>query len=298
MVSFQKGSLTNLELNGIVDLNAKLGSCTAQEIVATFMLHSHHSSTMQQVLNDLNTHQQWWDSFVMGPVLPTRSQIADRSTLAGLRDLWAGWNCDTLYLLSPNINAVRSLRTLAKGWGCTDITVYSPQLSRYYIGIRTRKCHLVSAWWQRTVVCTEEMDFSATYDLAPFQIEQLPQLRDCSPQMLVAGLFLRNGRKHLPASTVLQDLQAHSHLWSSFAVGPVLPNANTELENCLRGLRSLPDYFWIDALYLWAQSLTAAKQLQTLSHNWRCTSTTILDNPETARLLALPKGPLIVVVSW
>lgn len=298
MMSFQKVPLANLELNGIVDLNAKLSSCTAQEIVATLMLHSHHSSTMQRVLNDLNAHQQWWDSFVIGPALPTRSQIADPGTLAGLRDLWAGWNCDTLYLLSPDINAVRSLKALAQGWGCTDLTVYPSQLSRYCTGMRTRRCHLVSAQWQRAVFLTEEMDFSATYDLAPFQIEQLPQLRDCFPQMLVAGLFLQNGRKHLPAPTALQDLQAHSHLWYSFVVGPVLPNADTELENCLRGLRSLLDYFWIDTLYLWSRSLGAAEQLQTLSQNWRCTSTTILDSPETARLLALPKGPPIVVMSW
>lgn len=298
MDAFQKVPLSTLELDGIVDLDTKLGSCSAQEILATLMLHSHDPIKMQQVLNALNADHERWDSFAMGPALPRNNQIADPGTLACLRDLWTGWNANTLYLLTPDAQTARSFKALAKGWECTDIAIYPPRFARYLTNIRTSRSHLVSIYWQKTVYFTEEMDFSATYDLAPLQFEYLQPLHQCSPQGLVAGLFLRYGRERIHAPTILQDLQAHSQLWYSFVVGPALPTMHTELANCLRGLSTLPDYYWIDCLYLWSRSLGAAEQLRALSQNWRCKSVDILDRPETARLLALPKGPPIVVVSW
>jgi hypothetical protein len=298
MTPFQKLPLANLQLNGIVSFEAKLGSCSAQEIISTLMLHQQNPLIMQRVLSDLAAHRNWWDGFVSGPTLPTTDQGPDPGSLACLRDLWTGWNADTLYLLAPNASTARSLRALAQGWNCTHIDVYPIHFEKLFTRARVRGQHLVIAHWDRTVFMTEEMNFSATYGSTSPQFDRLPQLSECSPQLLAAGLFLRHGSEKLHAPSILDDLQANSQLWYSFVSGPQLPNANIELEHCLRGLCGLPDNFSIDCLYIWSRSRVAAEQLQVLSERWRCKSATILTSPETAKLLALPKGPPIVVVAW
>jgi hypothetical protein len=298
MTPFQKLPLANLQLNGIVSFEAKLGSCSAQEIISTLMLHQQNPLIMQRVLSDLAAHRNWWDGFVSGPALPATDQGPDPGSLACLRDLWTGWNADTLYLLAPSASTARSLRTLAQGWNCTQIDVYPIHFEKLFTRARVRGQHLVVAHWQRTVYMVEEMNFSATYESTSPQFDRLPQLSECSPQLLAAGLFLRHGSEKLHAPSILDDLQANSQLWYSFLAGPQLPNANIELEHCLRGLCGLPDNFSIGCLYIWSRSRVAAEQLQVLSERWRCKSATILTSPETAKLLALPKGPPIVVVAW
>lgn len=100
MIPFQKIPLTKLQLNGIVSFDVPLGSCSAQEIIATLMLHQQAPLTMQRVLNDLAIHWKWWDGFVSGPALPTTDQGADPGALVCLRNLWTGWNANTLYVLA------------------------------------------------------------------------------------------------------------------------------------------------------------------------------------------------------
>lgn len=300
MIPFQKLNLSKLKLDGIVTFDTKLGSCSAQEIIATLLLHQQNPLTMQRVINDLAAHWNWWDGFVSGPALPTTDQGADPGSLACLRDLWTGWNADTLYILAPNAITARSLRALAQGWNCTRIDVYPIRFrfEQLFKRSRIRGQHLVIAHWQRTVFMAEEMDFGRTYDPTSPQFDRLPQLSECSPQLLAAGLFLRHGSEKLHAPSILDDLQANSQLWYSFVSGPQLPSADIELEHCLRGLCGLPDNFSVDCLYIWSRSRAAAEQLQVLSQRWRCKSATILTSPETAKLLALPKGPPVVVVSW
>ena len=298
MIPFQKLNFLKLELDGIVTFDTKLGSCSAQEIIATLMLHQQNPLTMQRVLNDLAAHWKWWDGFVSGPALPTTDQGADPGSLGCLRDLWTGWNADTLYILAPNAITARSLGTLAQGWNCTHIDCYPIRFEKLFKRSRIKGQHLMVAHWQRNIFLTEEMDFSATYELTSPQFDRLPKLRECSPQVLAAGLFLRHGSDKLHAPSILDDLQANPHLWYSFVAGPQLPSADIELEHCLKGLCGLPDNFSIDCLYIWSRSQAGAEQLQILSQRWRCKFATILTSPETAKLLALPKGPPIVIVTW
>ena len=296
MIPFQKISLTEVQLSGIVSFDAPLGSCSAQEIIATLMLHQPAPLTMQRVLNDLAVHRQWWDGFVPGPGLPPTHQGAAPGSLVCLRDLWTGWNVNTLYILAPDASATRSIVKARQGWGCADMVSYPIHFKKP--SSRVKGQYLVIARWQPTVSLTEEMDFATTYDLSAPQFDHLPRLSECSPQVLIAGLFLRHGSERLHAPTILTDLQANSDLWYSFVAGPRLPSTNMELEDYWSSLCGLPDYFWVNCLYIWSRSQAAAEQLKRLSQNWRCQSATILGSPETARLLAIPKGPPVVVVSW
>ncbi|MGI0484879.1 hypothetical protein ACN4EK_05525 [Pantanalinema rosaneae CENA516] len=296
MLPFQKISLTELQLNGITSFDVPLGSCSAQEIIATLMLHHSAPLIIQRVLNDLTTHLNCWNSFLLGPGLPSTNQGADLGTLVCLRDLWTGWNANTLYILVPNAPAARSLVKARQGWGCSDVVYYPIHFRNHSSQIKGQ--YLVMARWQQTVFLTEEMNFATTYNLSSPQFDPLLPLGECSPQALVAGLFLQHGSQRLHAPTILDDLQANSELWYSFVAGPRLPSTNMEIEDCLSSLCGLPDYFWIDSLYVWSRSRAAAEELQILSHQWKCRSATILDSPETARLLAIPKGPPIIVISW
>lgn len=263
------------------------------------MLQQPDPITMQRVLYDLSCHWNWWDAFVTGPRLPATEQVADPGTLVCLRDLYTGWNTDTLYVLAPNAQRARSLKTLAKGWNCTEVIIHPPETVQYLVGKHLRGRSLVSAHWQRPTLLDEEFDFATTYDLTePLQFDDLPELGKCSPQVLIAGLLLKHGSERFHAPTILKDLQSYPQWWYSFVAGPPLPNSTTGIANCLSGLCSFPDYWWTDCLYIWSRSQEAAIQLKALGQNWSCKIATILDNSETARLLALPKSPPVVVLSW
>lgn len=264
------------------------------------MLQQPNPITMQQVLSDLSRHPDYWDAFVTGPRWPTTEQVADPGTLVCLRDLFIGWNTDTLYVLAPTAQRARSLKTLAKGWNCTEVMIHSAESVQHLVGkYLLRGQSLVSAYWQCPALVHEEFDFDTTYDLAePVQFDGLPELGKCSPQVLMAGLLLKHGSEKFHAPTILKDLQSHPQWWYSFIAGPALPNSTTGIANRLSGLRGFPDYWWTDCLYLWSRSQDAAIQLKALGQNWSCKTATILDSQETARLLALPKSPPVVVLSW
>lgn len=298
MNPFQKRTLSDTGLDDILNLQTDLVHCTAQQIMATLMLHHPDSPTMGQVLRDLSHQPDWWDAFAMGPPLPTTGQAADPAALVCLRDLGMEWNTNTLYVLARGHQSARSLKAMAQTWNCTQITLLPTQLTAHLLG-RRRRQSLVAAYWQRSRFMTEEMDFATTYDLTqPPQFDPLPQLGECSPQLLMAGLLLRHGSQRFCAPTILQDLQTHWQWWHSFVWGPALPNLETGLANRLQVLCGLPNVWSGDCLYLWSRNRDAAIGLQHLSQSWACKTATILDSPETARLLAIPKGPPVVVVFW
>lgn len=299
MNPFQKRNLSDTGLDGILNIQTDLVHCTAQAIMATLMLHHPDSATMGQVLRDLSHQPDWWDAFVMGPPLPTTDQAADPAALVCLRDLGVEWNTNTLYVLARSHQSARSLKTLAQTWNCTQTAILPTQLTAHLLGRRRRQSLVIAYWQQRSRFMTEEIDFATAYDLTqPPQFDQLPQLGECSPQLLMAGLLLRHSSQRVCAPTILQDLQTHWQWWYSFVWGPALPNAETGLANRLQVLCGLPNVWSGDCLYLWARNRHAAIGLQNLSQSWACKTATILDSPETARLLAIPKGPLVVMVSW
>jgi hypothetical protein len=158
--------------------------------------------------------------------------------------------------------------------------------------------HLLVARWERTLFPTQEMDFTTTYGATPQGFEQSQRLSACSPQSLMARLLLRRSIEERRALKIMDDLQLHADLWYSFILGPQLPKAEADLANYLRGLFTLPFNYSVDCIYIWSKNSQAAERLKILGQAWECKTATILSSTETARLLALPKGPPIVVISW
>jgi hypothetical protein len=297
MVPFQKIPLSNLVLNGIVNFNKQLEECSSQEILAALMLHHPKPELMKKVLSDLSSHQNCWNSFVMGPSLPSTDRGADPGSLACLRDLWTGWGGNTLYILVPFSDEVRSLQNLAKNWAYTDIKILTPQFVRFLLGMQTMRHHLLVVYWERAIFLTEEMDFGTTYGFSSQQFDRSLPLSECLPQALVTELLFQWELKKVGSSKIVDGLQTHADLLHSFIAGPQLPKNEAELTNCLRGLSTLPSNYSADCIYVWSRSTEAAEHLKLLSQTWDCKAATILSSPETSRLLAFPKGPPVVVIA-
>lgn len=298
MDQFQLPLASELELDGIFDLGQPISDCSAQAIMAALMLRQRNPILVQEVLADLSECRDGWKSFVAGPALPKTDAEADPGNLTCLRDLWMGWNTNTLHILARNADTARSLKALAEAWDCSEITIHPPKRTKRLVGMTRHS--LVSISWEQPTLRREETDFEETYEqfTSPTLFDSLLRLGKCSPQKLMAGLLLRTDAADFPASTILQDLQAQFQWWRSFIVGSPLPNSKMGLSNSLSVLQKLPSCWCNDCLYIWARNNEAALHLKALGQTWSCEAIVTLEGVDAARLLALPDAPPIVVMSW
>lgn len=288
----------------MLKLHQPIDICSAQDLIAALMrqryVHCVPSqttrSTMERVLQDLETHRSHWQGFVLGPALPTTDWHYASGALVCLRDLGLGWNADTLYILSPDQAAAESMRTIAKHWDATEITTYSAARTQHLVA---QTGVLTAVRWQASVEPAKKTDYLSIYSHEPpILLEQAQLLQNCSAQSLVAALMRRGQFGRFDPQQVLADLHTHASTWRSFLMGPELPEWGADLEGCLEAMVWLPQEWGGDHLYVWAWDEADAMHLRSLAQRWRCDQTRIIDGIVAAQLLNLPNAAPIVMFRW
>lgn len=122
---------------------------------------------------------------------------------------------------------------------------------------------------------------------------------ECSPQELVAALMLKAAFNQFDPKQVLSDLYAHQECWTSFVMGPPLPeDSEYPLARLLIALRDLGYRWKADTLYVLTRDDEHVFPLLDLGKKWECNSTEVIDRSRTGHLLGRHPAPPPVVVYW
>ena len=290
----------------LLDLNQPIDSCSAQDLMAALMLQRYvpyadpqiTRATMERVLLDLNAYPYLWQSFVMRTALPTTDWWYASGALLSLRDLGLGWNADTLYILSPDIDAAEGVQLLASGWDCTEITTYSAKQTQY-LSSCLKDGVLTAARWRSSAEPSRKTDYVSVYSSAPPIVFNQPlPLGECYAQTLMAALMMRGEVGRFQPQRVLEDLHAHRSTWRSFMMDSGLPEFGADLQASLDSMAWLPQEWGGNYFYVWAWDVADAMYLQSLRDRWQCDEVWVIDGIEADQLLNLPNAAPLVIFAW
>ncbi|MBL1179322.1 hypothetical protein [Pantanalinema sp. GBBB05] len=115
----------------------------------------------------------------------------------------------------------------------------------------------------------------------------------------MAAFILKGVFNQFDPKQVLADLYAHQEWWTSFVMGPPLPeDPEYPLGRILIALRDLGYRWKADTLYVLTHDDEYVFPLLDLSKEWQCSRTEVIDRTRTGHLLGRHPAPPPIVVYW